>query len=110
MSSAKENIVRYVRKPLTAEQIAELDALAKRPDSEIDFSDIPEVGPEFFANAKRGTMYRLLKRQTTLRLDADVIAWFKRKAKDGKGYQTEINAALRSYIETAEKKARKRAG
>jgi uncharacterized protein (DUF4415 family) len=110
MTDSTEKIVRYVRKPLTKAQIARIDALANKPDSEIDFSDIPEVGPEFFANAKRGTMYRLLKRQTTLRLDADVIAWFKRKAKDGKGYQTDINAALRTYIETAEKKARKKTG
>lgn len=98
-------IVRYVRKPLTAEQIAELKALAAMPDEEIDFSDIPEVGDEFFKNAKRGTMYRALKQQTTLRLDADVIEWFKRHAPEGKGYQTDINRALREYIESHEKKA-----
>ena len=105
MGKTEEKIVRYTRRPLTPEQIAELEALAKKPDSEIDFSDIPELGDEFFKNAKRGTMYRALKRQTTLRLDADVIEWFKRHAPDGKGYQTDINRALREYIESHEKKA-----
>jgi uncharacterized protein (DUF4415 family) len=40
--------------------------------------------------------YRPLKKPVTLRLDADVIAWFK---KDGKRYQTRINAALRKVME-----------
>ena len=104
MSEPSEKTIRYVRKPLTADQIARIDALANKPDSEIDFSDIPEAGPEFFANAKRGTMYRLMKQQTTLRLDADILDWFKRRAKNGKGYQTDINAALRAYISEQEKK------
>ena len=105
MSNSNETIVRYVRKPPTSEQMAELKALANKPDSEIDFSDIPEAGPEFFANAKRGTMYRLMKQQTTLRLDADILDWFKRRAKNGKGYQTDINAALRAYISEQERKS-----
>jgi uncharacterized protein (DUF4415 family) len=40
--------------------------------------------------------YKPLKKPVTLRLDADVIAWFK---KDGRRYQTRINAALRSVME-----------
>jgi len=40
--------------------------------------------------------YRPLKKPVTLRLDADVIAWFK---KDGRRYQTRINAALRKVME-----------
>ena len=40
--------------------------------------------------------YRPLKKPVTLRLDADVLAWFKR---DGKRYQTRINAALRKVME-----------
>lgn len=105
MSDNNERIVRYVRKPLTEEQIARIDALKDLPDESIDFSDIPEAGDEFFANAKRGQMYRLMKQQITLRLDADILDWFKRDAAGGKGYQTGINRALREYIATQTKKA-----
>ena len=47
-------------------------------------------------NLKIGDLYRPLKKPVTLRLDADVIAWFK---KDGRRYQTRINAALRTVME-----------
>ena len=49
--------------------------------------------------AVRGALYRPLKQPVTMRLDADVVAWFKAHA-DAKGYQTRINAALREYIRT----------
>ena len=111
MSETEGKTVRYVRKPLTEEQIAELKALAARPDSEIDFSDIPPLTDEFFENAVQGMMYRRLhKQQTTLRLDADILDWFKRHAKNGKGYQTDINKALRAYVVAQEKKAARKAG
>ncbi len=45
---------------------------------------------------KISDFYRPLKKPVTLRLDADVIAWFK---KDGRRYQTRINAALRKVME-----------
>jgi uncharacterized protein (DUF4415 family) len=111
MSETEGKTVRYVRKPLTEEQIAELKALANRPDSEIDYSDIPPLTDDFFKNAKQGMMYRLHKQQTTLRLDADILDWFKRHAKNGKGYQTDINKALRAYVMAQEKKkAARKAG
>jgi len=47
-------------------------------------------------NMKITDLYRPLKKPVTLRLDADVIAWFKR---DGRRYQTRINAALRKVME-----------
>ena len=47
--------------------------------------------------------YRPLKKPVTLRLDADVIAWFK---KDGRRYQTRINAALRKVMERELKERR----
>jgi uncharacterized protein (DUF4415 family) len=40
-----------------------------------------------------------VKQQLTLRLDADLVAWFKARAPEGKGYQTSINSALRAYVE-----------
>lgn len=110
MSDTEAKIVRYVPGPLSDEQIAELKALAARPDSEIDFSDIPELDEAFFKNARQGMMYRLVKQQTTLRLDADILDWFKRHAKNGKGYQTDINKALRAYVVAQEKKAARKAG
>jgi len=111
MSETEGKTVRYVRKPLTEEQIAELKALTNPPDGEIDYSDIPPLTDEFFKNAKQGMMYRLTKQQTTLRLDADILDWFKRHAKNGKGYQTDINKALRAYVMAQEKKkAARKAG
>ncbi len=47
-------------------------------------------------NMKIADLYRPLKKPVTLRLDADVIAWFK---KDGRRYQTRINQALRRVME-----------
>ena len=40
-------------------------------------------------------MYKPLKKPVTLRLDADVLAWFKKK---GSGYQTRINRTLRKVM------------
>lgn len=84
-------------RPLTAEQETELAALAARPDEDINLSDIPELTGKFWQNAKQGQFYRPLKQQLTLRLDADVVAWFKAQTPEGDGYQTHINRALRQY-------------
>lgn len=93
-----EEIVRYVRKPLTDDQVKRVDALADLPDDSIDFSDAPKANPADFEGAERGRMYRALKQQTTLRIDADVLDWFKQNVPDGKGYQTAINRVLREYV------------
>ena len=81
-------------------QQAELEALERLPVESIDTSDIPEQRD--WSGAKRGLFYRPLKRQITLRLDADVIDWFRRHAKANKGYQTKINQALREYVDAQE--------
>ena len=81
---------------LTEDQEADLKTLAELPDDRIDTSDIPEVLD--WSNARRGLFYRPIKRQITLRLDADVVTWFKSRAPGGRGYQTEINRALREYV------------
>lgn len=62
-------------------------------DEDIDFSDIPKQGPNFFANA---ILWPGPKKQITLRIDPDVLAFFR---KQGRGYQTTINAVLRKYID-----------
>lgn len=84
---------------LTPAQAAELSALADLPDDQIDTTDIPEVTD--WRNAQRGRFYRPVKQQITLRLDADLIAWFKSRGKDAdqRGYQTQINQVLRQYME-----------
>ena len=85
-----------VSKKLTQRQEAEIAALA---DEKIDTSDIPEILD--WSDAKRGLLYRPVKQQITLRLDADVVAWFKASAPGGRGYQTQINRVLREYAKLA---------
>lgn len=77
-----------------------LDAMQ---DEEIDFFDIPEVTPEMFTKAivRRGLQPRT-KSQLTLRLDSDVIDWFKQQ---GRGWQTQMNALLRAYMEECQSQA-----
>jgi uncharacterized protein (DUF4415 family) len=58
----------------------------------VDTSDIPPLTDEFFANAVRNPYYRPVKQSTTIRIDADVLAWLRRQ---GPGYQTRMNAILR---------------
>jgi uncharacterized protein (DUF4415 family) len=85
--------------PLTEEERAELEGLKNRPDSEIDFSDIPEWTDGMWKRAVRGRevlkYWRPVKQAVSLRLDADVIAWLK---KDGQGYQTRANQMLRERM------------
>lgn len=88
-----------VSKKLTQRQEAEIAALATLADEEIDTSDIPEILD--WSGAKRGLLYRPVKQQITLRLDADVVAWFKASAPGGRGYQTQINRVLREYAKLA---------
>jgi uncharacterized protein (DUF4415 family) len=81
---------------LTTAQKAELDALAALPDDQINTRDIPEQRD--WSGARRGLFFRPIKKQLTLRLDADLIDWFKTRAPNGEGYQTNINSALREYV------------
>jgi uncharacterized protein (DUF4415 family) len=78
---------------LSAKSLRELEALAAMAEEDIDTSDIPEVLD--WSGAKRGLFYRPVKQQLTLRLDADVVDWFRRQ---GTGYQSRMNAALREYV------------
>ena len=74
---------------------AHIDALQ---DKDIDLSDIPEITPEMFARAvvRRGVKVPPRKSLLTLRVDSDVLEWFKAR---GRGYQTQINALLRAYMD-----------
>ena len=85
--------------PLTDDEKAQLARLDHLPDEDIDTSDIPEWTEAEWARAVRNPFFRPVKQQLTLRLDADLVAWFKAQCPDGKGYQTAINEALRRHVE-----------
>ena len=82
--------------PVAPEMQSEINALAALPEDKINVEDIPEVSD--WSGAKRGLFYRPIKQQITLRLDADLIDWFKNHHQEGEGYQTSINRALREYV------------
>ncbi len=70
---------------------ARVDAME---DRDIDFSDIPELDAEFFSKAV--ILLPEPKAVVTMRLDREVLEWFKAQ---GKGYQTRINSLLKAYME-----------
>ena len=71
-----------------------LKELENIPESAIDTSDIPELDASFWATAK--LVQPMTKQAISLRVDRDVLDWFKSQ---GKGYQSLMNAVLRSYLE-----------
>jgi uncharacterized protein (DUF4415 family) len=70
------------------------ERLARQPDKTIDYSEIPALDEEFFRTAEL-LMPASSKTEVTIRLDSDVIDFFRRA---GKGYQTRMNAVLRAYM------------
>lgn len=64
-------------------------------DDDIDFSDIPATTGQDWQDAVRGKFYRPVKRQLTVRIDADVLEWLKSQ---GKGYQSRLNEILRAEM------------
>jgi uncharacterized protein (DUF4415 family) len=68
------------------------DRLNQLKDEQIDTGDIPELGEDFFAQAQ---LHVPPKQAVTMRLDVDVLNWFKAQ---GHGYQTRINKLLRAYM------------
>ena len=76
--------------------LAKVDATR---DEDIDYTDSPELDDSFFT---RATIVWPKKKSVTLRLDTDVLAWFKKR---GKGYQTQINRLLRMYMEDQQRRS-----
>jgi uncharacterized protein (DUF4415 family) len=74
---------------------SDLARLDRMKDSDIDYSDIPPLGDEFFTKAT--VAWPPAKQQLTIRLDADVLNWLK---SNGRGYQTRINHILRAAMES----------
>lgn len=95
MRKKKENIVAYEYDPsnpppLTEEQKRELEDLAKMPDSDIDYSDIPPV-TDF-------TGLRRVGKRQHLYVDNDIVAWLSSQDKD---YQKLANEILRRAMNAA---------
>lgn len=84
---------------LSPEVRANLKALSKMPDDEIDFSDIPEVVD--FSGWKR-VPFRPIKHQISFRVDVDILMFFQM---EGKGYQTKMNKVLRDYMRQKRREA-----
>lgn len=83
-------------KDSTKKSASDRQYLNSDSDEGIDLSDIPELGPDFW---KKAVLRMPRKKESlTLRLDHDVVTWFRRT---GRGYQTKMNAVLRSYMKAA---------
>ena len=100
MSDSSTGLVTYRRDPskpivLTAEEEEAWRRLQEIPDEEIDYSDIPPLGDITGWRRVSDLVPEENKQQITLRLDAEVLAFFK---STGKRYQTRINAVLREYM------------
>lgn len=76
-----------------------VEELAKLPDEEIDYSDIPELSASFWDKAVIQLPEN--KERLTVRFDADMVKWFR---SHGRGYQTKMNAVLRSFYEAHDKR------
>jgi len=87
--------VRYTADTLPEPTKAAWERFHSIREEDIDDSDIPELGEEFWKNAK--LMPPLIpKTPVSLRIDPDILDWFK---SHGKRYQSRINAVLRAYVE-----------
>jgi len=84
--------------PISSNSQTDWQRLDAMNDEDINLSDCPEITPEMFAKAvvRRGLPSTKNKAQVTLRIDNDVLEWFKSQ---GRGYQTQINQLLRAYME-----------
>ncbi len=80
--------------PLTEKERRELRKLAAKPDSHIDYSDAPQR--PFPSEVHIGRFYRPVKQLVSIRVDADVLAWFRGR---GKRYQTYMNQVLRQEMQ-----------
>ena len=89
------------QKSTSKESQTDWDRLDSMADDEIDFSDLEEVTPELFVQGvvRHGLKPAPKKEQITIRLDSDVLLWFRSQ---GKGYQTRINDLLRAYMAASE--------
>ena len=95
MKKANSEALKATRDAMDSDQRKRLTVAAAMPDSDIDTSDpdAPEVTD--WSGAVRGRFYRPVKQLKSLRIDADVLAYFQAQ---GPGYQTRINRVLRASM------------
>ncbi|HML55819.1 MAG TPA: BrnA antitoxin family protein [Solidesulfovibrio magneticus] len=105
-----QTIVRHTKEELrdlpSQTDWARVDAMtdAEVTANALDDPDNPPLGDDFFEKARRVRLDDLLpetKERVSIRLDRDVLAWFRSRRK--KGYQTAINAVLRAFMESQER-------
>lgn len=84
---------------LSDSQRAMLEKLATLSDADIDYTDAPSLPDSIKTRSQQEfrQLYKPVKVQKTLRLDADILQWFEKR---GPGHLTRINDALREYITT----------
>ena len=92
----KEGFMKMKADKLTSKEKTELEFLSQMDDGKISVKEIPEMLD--WLGAQRDVFYKPVKQQITLRLDADLIHWFRMQMRGKRGYQTEINRALRDRI------------
>ena len=78
--------------PISRELLAEINAT---PDDQIDTSDIPELDDTLYETARLALPTGTTKKTVTMRMDEDVLEWFR---SHGKGHLTRMNAVLRAYM------------
>ena len=85
-------------KPSTRKALdAEINRLRRKPDADIDYSDIPKTDAAFWAKAR--VSVPAAKAMISIRVDRDVLEWYRRQARR---YQTLMNAVLTKYKEARE--------
>ena len=77
---------------ISKERLAQIEVL---PEDQIDFSDIPEMDSAFFETARLVMPAGTTKQAISIRVDDDVLQWFKAQ---GKGHLSRMNAVLRAYM------------
>ncbi len=93
--------LKQARKMKSLTDWARLDAMTEE-EIERNAADDPDNPPwtdEDWANAR--VVWPQGKAPVTLRIDKDILHWFKRQ---GRGYQTRINAVLRAFVEAQKQK------
>jgi uncharacterized protein (DUF4415 family) len=90
-------IANYKKRRQKIDNCDEADMVNSYPFRDIDISDIPELTEEQLKKMqpRNPKYFKPVKKAVQIRLDADVLAWFKGF---GKGYQTRINAVLREVM------------
>jgi uncharacterized protein (DUF4415 family) len=77
---------------ISPQRLAQIEAI---PEDQIDYSDIPQMDETFFKAARLVMPSGTQKQPISIRVDDDVLAWFKSQ---GKGHLSRMNAVLRAYM------------